>query len=239
LLREATVGTSTYSDLGFRLLAELLERETGRRFRELAAESSGMSPAPWTQAPMDIPDGPDASAWPLAARGLELPPRSPFQPHDANARAGMMGHAGFGATPSQMRMALERWVGSGFPIRMAVETARAEDGTQWGLGLQRVLTGTGRLGELLMRLPAGFRGIHVHVSTETRLAPEAPQVPSGSEVETEWWMHFGFTGPALFVRPRDGTTIVLLLHRRGPEGQMLDIKQLQARRWRALADLVG
>jgi CubicO group peptidase (beta-lactamase class C family) len=239
LLRASESGISTYSDLGFRLLGELLELETGRSLPELGAEASGLSPAPWDVAPIGIPDGPDAEAWPLAAPEVPLPPRTPFLPHDANARAGMRGHAGFGATPSQMCSALERWIGSGFPVRMAVETARAEDGTRWGLGLQRVLDGSGRLGGVLARLPMAFSGIHVHVSTETELAPEAPSASADPGMPTEWWMHFGFTGPALFVRPRDGSVIVLLLHRRGPAGEMLNLAQLQARRWRALSTFLG
>jgi hypothetical protein len=47
-------------------------------------------------------------------------------------------------------------------------------------------------------------------------------------------MHFGFTGPALFVRPMDGACICLLAHRRGPSGELLDLPRLQARRWAML-----
>lgn len=238
LLRSATVGTSTYSDLGFRLLAQLLEQETDEAFVELA-RTSGLSPAPWDWAPVGVPDGPDAMAWPLAAPGTPVPARSPYLPHDANARAGMNGHAGFGATPSQMRTAVARWIEGGFPARMAVDTATAEDGTRWGLGLQRALAGPGRLGGMLARVPDGFSGLHVVASTETDLAPEAPAVGAEPGLPTEWWMHFGFTGPALFVRPRDGVAIVLLLHRLGPTGEMLNLAQLQARRWRALSRFLG
>jgi hypothetical protein len=151
----------------------------------------------------------------------------------------MKGHAGFGATPSQMRMAVARWIEGGFPARMAVETAMAEDGTRWGLGLQRVLDGPGRLGSLLAQVPDGFSGLHVVASTEVDLSPEAPAVGTDPGLPTEWWMHFGFTGPALFVRPADGAAIVLLLHRRGPSGEMLSLAQLQARRWRALSRFLG
>ncbi len=238
LLRSAVIGTSTYSDLGFRLLAQLLEQETGETFAELA-KASGLSPAPWDHAPVEIPEGPDAVAWPLAAPETPLPVRAPHLPHDANARAGMKGHAGFGATPSQMRTAVEGWIDAGFPARMALETARAEDGTRWGLSLQRVLDGPGRLGSLLAHVPGGFSGVHVVASTEMDLAPEAPAAGAEPGVPTEWWMHFGFTGPALFVRPADGTAIVLLLHRRGPGGEMLNLAQLQARRWRALSRFLG
>ena len=234
LLREATAGISTYSDLGYRLIGEVLELETGRPFAELGAEASGLSPAAWEVAPVEIPDGPDAAAWPLAAPGTPIPSRSPFLPHDANARAGMRGHAGFGATPQQMERALERWIHSGFPSRMAVETACAEDGTRWGLGLQRAPGGTGRFGYLLERIPASLGGIHVLVSETTNLASPAPDPEAQPGGLTNWWMHFGFTGPALFVRPQDGLCICLLIHRQGPDGKMLDLKQLQARRWEVL-----
>ena len=238
LLRTAKVGTSTYSDLGYRLLGELLETAMGRPFLSLGAEASGLSPAPWPEPPVWIPDGPDAVAWPLAAPGTLFPFRSPVLPHDANARAGMRGHAGFGATLGQMKQALEHWLHSGFPARMAVETAQAEDGTRWGLGLQRAASGTGRLGSLLERIPDGFKGTLVLASLSEELAPPAPEVGAQASEPTDWWMHFGFTGPALFVRPADGACICLLLHRRGPTGELLDLAQLQARRWAMLARFI-
>ena len=82
-------------------------------------------------------------------------------------------------------------------------------------------------------------GVHVVASTETELAPEAPAAGPEPGVPTAWWMHFGFTGPALFVRPADGAAIVLLLHRLGPSGEMLSLAQLQARRWCALSRFLG
>jgi len=234
LLRTASVGTSTYSDLGYRLLGELLEQESGRPFAALGAAASGLLPAPWEQSPPELPDGPDAVAWSLAAPGTPLPRRSPFLPHDANARAGMQGHAGFGTTARGMEQALARWVEGGFPSRMAVETARAEDGTRWGLGLQWSPGGAGRFGQLLERLPAGFRGLHVLPLEGLDLAPPAPEADAHLGAPTAWWMHFGFTGPALFVRPMDGACICLLAHRRGPSGELLDLPRLQARRWAML-----
>lgn len=238
LLRSAVAGTSTYSDLGYRLLGELLEQETGRPFAELGAEASGLLPAPWEQPPIEIPDGPDAEAWSLVEPGSALPPRSPFLPHDANARAGMRGHAGFGATPQQLEQALERWLQGGFPARMAVATAPAEDGTSWGLGLQRSSGGPGRFGQLLEQVPMGFGGIHVLASASTELALPAPEPGAQPGESTAWWLHFGFTGPALFVRPADNACICILVHRRGPSGQMLNLKQMQGRRWDMLSRFI-
>jgi CubicO group peptidase (beta-lactamase class C family) len=51
LLRPATPGLATYSDLNYRLLAELLEAETGVPFSKLGL-ASGLSPAPWVEPPI-------------------------------------------------------------------------------------------------------------------------------------------------------------------------------------------
>jgi CubicO group peptidase (beta-lactamase class C family) len=236
LLRPATPGLSTYSDLNFRLLGELLVAETGLLFAKLGA-ASGLSPAPWTLPPMEVPDGPDAEAW-LLATNTPLPPRDPRLPHDANARAGMEGHAGFGTRADQLRQALARWVGAGWPARMAVETAEGEDGARWGLGLQVAFTGQGRLGELLSKVPLG-PGLHVIEDPTEAAPPEAPALVGGPGPASGWWFHFGYTGPALFYRPADGCCVALLLHRRGPAGELLDAESLRARRWAALARFVG
>jgi len=234
LFREGTQGLAVYSDLGYRLLAELLEREKGRPFNELGQEATGLLPAPWPEAAEVIPDGPDAEAWPIAEPRHPLPPRAVNLPHDANARAGMQGHAGFGCTPLQLKARLDHWAASRIPSRMAVETARAADGTVWGLGLQRVFDGAFHFGQLLSRIPLGIHGTHVLTSTRVELPDPLPAPKPGAGKPTAFWMHFGFTGPALFIRPEDGLCIGLLLHRRGPEGEIIDLDTLRARRWRML-----
>jgi len=234
LLREGQQGEAVYSDLGYRLLAELLERETGQDWRSLGAQRTGLQPSPWAEAPTPVPDGPDAEAWRLAEPGLPLPPQAPGLPHDANARAGMKGHAGFGATPDQMRTWLQEWTTSGLPARMAVDTAQGRDGSNWGLGLQRCFSGPGRFGQLLSGLPATLAGVHVVASTETQATEAAPALEAQPGAPTDFWMHFGYTGPALFVRPATGLGLVLLLTRRGPAGELLDIEALRARRWQWL-----
>lgn len=236
LLRPATLGLATYSDLNYRLLAEMLEAETGVPFGRIGA-ASGLSPAPWRTRPTEVPDGPDAVAWPLATE-VPLPSRSPWLPHDANARAGMQGHAGFGATPAQLEAALGRWVACGWPQRMAVETASGEEGTRWGLGLQVAPTGPGRFGQLLSRIPPGMGTCVVADSTETA-PPPAPGLEAHPGAASNWWFHLGYTGPALFYRPSDRACLGLLLHRRGPDGVLLDAESLRARRWAALARFVG
>ena len=167
----------------------------------------------------------------LAEPALPFPPRDPHLPNDANARAGMRGHAGFGTDPAGLRACLERWVASGAPLRMAVDAARGADGSLWGLGLQRALTGPGRFGTLL----DGCRekGVHVIEWPTDRLSPPVPDGPPGPP--SAFWYHLGFTGPALFFRPSDGLCVAVLAHRVGPAGELLDAAQLQARRMEALA----
>lgn len=234
LLREGQEGRAVYSDLGYRLLAELVERATGRDWKDLGAEASGLLPAPWPRAAVPVPEGPDAEAWSLAAPGRPLPARGPGLPQDANARAGMKGHAGFGADADTLRAALQRWTAGRHPERMALDQARALDGTVWGLGLQRAFDGLGRFGQLLSRIPMGLQGVHVVASLEEHLPEPLAVYGEASGRATAFWMHFAFTGPALFVRPEDGLCIALLLHRRGPEGGLLDLDTLRARRWHML-----
>ena len=238
LLREGRRGTAVYSDLGYRLLAELLEAEGGKPFGDLGQGLSGLQPAPWGDYPVAVPDGPDAEAWGLAAPGQPLPPRRADLPHDANARAGMRGHAGFGGSPAALSAWLGGWVAAGYPVRMAADTALGDGGERWGLGLQRALQGPGRFGALLVRLPRGPLGCEVVADAATALDPPAPSLePAGDP--TDWWFHLGYTGGALFVRPGDGSAILLLCHRRGPTGELLDAEALRARRWRMLAALVA
>ena len=238
-LRAGAVGVSLYSDLGYRLLAELLEKETGRPFAALGAESSGLAAAPWPSAPPFAPQGEDAQMWRLAEPALPFPPRDPYLPNDANARAGMRGHAGFAATPEAMRDALRRWLASGMPARMAVDTARGADGSRWGLGLQRALTGPGRFAQLLAAVPPGIGGLHLVVHRSDRLAPAAPALVDPPGEPSAFWFHLGYTGPALFFRPEDGLCLAILAHRMGPSGELLDAERLRARRWEILAQMVA
>jgi CubicO group peptidase (beta-lactamase class C family) len=236
LLRAATPGVASYSDLNYRLLGELLEAETGVPFSRLGA-ASGLSPAPWTAAPTEVPDAPDAEAWALAT-GMAPPPRGLHLPHDANARAGMRGHAGFGTTAPQLRAALARWVAAGWPRRMAVATAPGEQGARWGLGLQVLPGDPGSFGQLLSHLPLGF-GLEILEEPTEATAPTAPPTAPEPGLPSGWWYHLGYTGPALFFRPADQACLALLAHRRGPGGELLGAELLRARRWQALARFVG
>lgn len=236
LLRAATPGLATYSDLNYRLLAELLAQETGVPFPALG-RASGLSPAPWERSPVEVPAGPDAVAWALSTN-QPVPAFHPGLPQDCNARAGMPGHAGFGASAVQLRGALERWVAAGWPARMAIPVAEGENGSHWGLGLQMLFHGPGRFGQLLSKIPEAA-GLHVLEDATVAAPAAAPELSPEPGSRSGWWFHLGYTGPALFYRPADGTCVALLLHRRGPSGELLNVEALRARRWEVLARFVG
>ena len=239
LLREAKAGEATYSDLGYRLLAELVEAETGVPFPALGAAMSGLAPAPWREAPVSVPDGPDAEAWRAAEPGRPLPPPDPHLPHDLNARAGMAGHAGFGATAGGLRAWLTVWSRQWAP-RMCVEASKEADGSHWGLGLRAAHLGRGRFAELLEGIPLGrLEAPRVVEGAAEDLEPPAPDLAFEPGPPSSWWCHFGFTGPALFFRPEDGACLALLLHRRSPRGGLLDAEALRARRWQLLSALTA
>ncbi|MBS1767979.1 MAG: beta-lactamase family protein [Acidobacteria bacterium] len=231
LLREAKVGEATYSDLGYRLLAELVEDETRVSFARLGAALSGLTPAPWRDAPEQMPDGPDAEAWRAAEPELVVPQPDAHLPHDLNARAGMQGHAGFGAAAGQLRAWLKIWSVQWAP-RMCVETSKEADGSIWGLGLRVAHFGSGRFAELLERIPLGMPESPwvIEWPIETLDQP-APALSAEPGPPSSWWCHFGFTGSALFFRPTDGACLAVVMHRLGPEGILLSANELRARRW--------
>ncbi|MBI4911983.1 MAG: beta-lactamase family protein [Acidobacteria bacterium] len=239
LLAVAHPGRSTYSDLGYRLLAELLEAETGLAWARLGAAFSGLRPAPWPEDIDPPPPGPDLEAWGIAAGEFPFPASHPRLPHDANARAGMRGHAGFSATAAEFRDSLTRWVAAGWPRRMCVPTAESGEGGLWGLGLQAALDGPGRWGSILSRVPEGHGGVHV-VEDSAAEAPGTPPPLLGRPGDPGgWWFHTGFTGPLLCVRPSDGCCVALLCHRLGPGGRLLDLDELRGRRWTLLERLLA
>ncbi|MEF8769612.1 MAG: serine hydrolase domain-containing protein [Candidatus Accumulibacter phosphatis] len=223
-----------YSDLGFRVLAEAVEAVSGGSWAKLGQQMTGLVPAPWSEAPITLPPGPDQEAWLLAANNIAFPEGMANLPHDANARAGMIGHAGFAANAQLLLPWLMAWRTTHAP-NMALAHARSVDGTVWGLGLWRVLNGPGQFGELLERLP--LNGIcRVIEFSGTDMPPHLPNVPP-TGISQSWWMHTGFTGPAMFFRPDDASCICLLAHRRGPEGGLLDPLAIHRRRYAMLTQL--
>jgi len=240
LLRVAQTGRSTYSDLGYRLIAELGEAKTGLEWKRLGKAFTGLSPAPWSLVPMALPPGPDQEAWAAAApKERPFPKAVPGLSHDANARAGMPGHAGFGAGPSQLKTWLGRWIAQGWASRMATPTAESGEGGIWGLGLQVALDGEGRFGRLLARVPEGLGGVHLVASDETALPAEIPPLAGSPGRPTGWWFHTGFTGPLLCFRPSDRCCLALLCHRAGPDGELLDLDRLRSRRSALLQQIVA
>ncbi len=236
LLQPARVGESRYSDLGYRLLAELLEAELGLSWRHLGAATSALAPWPWHPAPVDLPPGRDREAWAVAT-DLPFPEPRVGEPHDANARAGMPGHAGFAASRAQFENALRIWVGARWPHRMAVPTAKTPEGQVWGLGLLNAQRGPGRFAEVLARIPEGLGGVHVLADEGVDALAPAPGLQGAPGAPTAWWYHTGYTGPLLCVRPSDGCVVALLVHRLGPKGALLSEEELRGRRWGLLTRL--
>lgn len=232
LLKTADIGVSTYSDLGYRLVAELLEMELGLSWKQLGAAASGLSPAPWKIAPTAIPPGQDADAWGVAEPGLAFPEPDSSLPHDANARAGMIGHAGFGATAEQLRDCLERWLAARWPDRMAVDTAQDADGESWGLGLQRA---TASYTDLLAEIPLGRHCVHLVESSISEFS--TPPQAMKARAATGFWQHLAYTGPALFIRLEDRCCVALLCNRAGPTGELLNLDQLRDRRRQMLMSI--
>ena len=241
LLRSGIIGTSVYSDLNFRSLAELLVLESSGQSYQSLAEKKFLIHQPWTPEktkalPVEVPDGPDRDTWIIAAPdGIEsYPKRELFLPHDANSRAGMIGHAGFGANKEQFTSCLQNWLEGGWPELQAVPTSVSEEGVTWGLGLWQVKNGPGRYGDFLLKLQLG-PGVHVIEETTTSLSTPVELGDAGEN--TDWWMHTGFTGPIVFVNPKTKTVVAVLMHRLGPEGELIDIDARRARQYSALAKL--
>jgi CubicO group peptidase (beta-lactamase class C family) len=231
LLKKAIWGESTYSDISYRLLAEILEMELGVAWKALGEKFTGLYCAPWSENPVSMPPGADLDAW-QSATTIPFPSPMPDMPHDANARAGMKGHAGFGATPESARAWVCGWV-QRFPSLMAVETSCSADGELWGLGLQRLKKGVGGFSEILDGEAMGaIQGVEVIADGGYGVPP---QVQAHEPTEpSDWWFHFGYTGPAIFVRPSDSVCVLILCHRLNDSGELLKVDELRARRLQIL-----
>lgn len=182
---------------------------------------------------MRLPPGQDSAAWAIAEPGLTYPEPDPHLPHDANSRVGMIGHSGFGASRRQLEISLEKWMSARWPDRMAIETARSEDGEIRGLGLERA---TAPYADLLARIPLGATGTHM-VESLSNSIPEA--IPTTEmPAATAFWQHLAYPGAAIFVRLEDRCCVALLCHRAGPEGELLSLSLLRDRRRRMLRDFL-
>jgi len=229
LLQKAIWGEVKYSDIGYRLLAEILEITLQQDWKILGETLTGLNCAPWSEAPIFMPPGADMEAWSIATT-LSFPKHQPDQPHDANARAGMKGHAGFGATPEALYRWLNTWIHK-YLSAMSNDTNHSNDGQIWGLGLQRLKCGSGSFAELLNY--RAISGVHVIVDTEIADPPQIqPHIPSHP---SDWWFHFGYTGPAIFIRPSDKTCVLICCHRLRSDFKLLTMEELRARRWRILS----
>ncbi|MDR1842026.1 MAG: beta-lactamase family protein [Holophagales bacterium] len=232
LLKRAAWGESTYSDLSYRLLAEILEIETGRDWKDLGENLTGLKCAPWKENPVFMPPGADLEAWKIAT-AEPFPEPKPEKPHDANARAGMKGHAGFAANPESAQKWLGKWIKKYLPS-MAHETCRSQEGEIWGLGLQRLRDGSGGFAMLLNG--KDIQG--VHIVSDAGFAPPPQVQPFDLTDPSDWWFHYGYTGPALFVEPNKGACVLILCHRLNDASRLLTVDELRARRLQILEDFL-
>jgi len=241
LLRGGHRGSVVYSDVGFRLIWELLEAQTGKTLPELAEDLfggaiDGFHHLPFVvgddarrQLPIHLPDAIDAEAWLLSSKE-PLPERAPRLPHDCNARAGMCGHAGFAADNIGFEAVLRAWLAGGWPLRQAQSMGTNADGILYGYGLHRV---PALYTPILWRIPLSLTGVVVLVQGDAAAPPPAHPLAPGAE-ESNWWMHTGFTGCAVFVRIgltlEECLIVGLLAHRLGVTGGLLSADELAERR---------
>lgn len=249
LLRLGIVGTSVYSDLNFRVLGEILESETGQSYQSLAADKH-LVHTPWNKNEGEYPlfappDGPDNDTWALASLdGLEsYPPREDYLPHDANSRAGMKAHAGFGGTRSQFKACLQQWLNDGHAAKQAIPQAQNEEGKVWGLGLWKVYAGEGRHGDILKQIEKQRSdlmqsGLVTVLDSDTCEMYGEVHASEQLGEETDWWMHTGFTGPIVFYHSTCQCVIAILIHRVSALGELCTLEERTARHYHLLNQLL-
>jgi len=253
LLRRVVPNQVNYSDVSFRILADLLEMETGKSLPELARVMYGEDPVllqhcPWSSTvsqrlPLQLPNAQDAEAWVLASNE-PVPAACPELPHDCNARAGMRGHAGWAATARGFETALCKWVAGGWPKRQSLPVAANAEGVFYGFGLHAAQP---KYLPLLSRIDAAGRlggggVIVIEEGGETRGATSDTAV--GHQIEnSEWWMHTGFTGGVVLVRfgkseESQPLVIGILAHRLKDDGCLLNAEELTTKRLQLLEELI-
>ena len=126
-----------------------------------------------------------------------------------------------------------------FAVEVDERLAPLLDETLAGFDNVKIVYGDVLKLDLAALIAREFAGLRVAVSLDVQEpAPKPPEAP-GEGLAGSFWMHFAFTGPALFVRPSDVCCVCLLLHRRGPRGELLDLERLRARRWHLLEGAVA
>ena len=243
LLRNGVRGTAVYSDVSFRLVNDLLEMELEEGGRSLYTPG-GLFLYPWLEdsfaLPVQMPPGPDRDAWSVAAShgltDLAFPESHMSLPHDANARAGMRGHAGYAATARGFASVLHEWVDGGWPAKQAQNIAANPDGIVYGFGLHHAQP---RYAAILSNVTRDVSGVVVGSFVEDENLADIHhihQLPVQEDVCPEWWMHTGFAGCVLLVRPASPLVIGLVLNRLASDGSLLDLEGITSRRLELLTE---
>jgi serine-type D-Ala-D-Ala carboxypeptidase len=209
-LLDAPGTTARYSDVGYILLAALLERAGGRRLDELARtlvfEPLGMSSTFFVD--LEAPPGrPTGAGLPIAP--TEVCPRRGLvrgEVHDENAHAagGIAGHAGLFSTAEDL-------------VRFARAVLAALSGAPGILSP-----------ELLRRLVA----TPAAPGSSWRLGWDTPSATPGISHAGDLWPrdgfgHLGFTGTSLWLDPTGGRHAVLLTNRVHPSREGTGIRELR------------
>lgn len=203
-----------YSDLGFMLLTEIIERITGMDLARVARE---MVFAPLRMGNASFNPGADAAERTAATE--YLPERGVLcgVVHDENARAmgGVSGHAGLFGTAMDLLRYGQAWLNGGVldgasflspaSIRLAVTEQTAGLNERRGLGW-------------LLKAPV--------------------QSPAGDLLSPRTYGHTGFTGTSLFIDPEVETVAVLLTNRVHPSRENAAIFRLRPRFHNLLAAAV-
>lgn len=243
LLRKGVRGTSIYSDVSFRLVNDLLEMELDEGGSLYTP--GGLFLHPWLEdslalLPSQMPPGPDIDAWSVAAlhglTDLAFPESHTSLPHDGNARAGMRGHAGYAATARGFASVLREWVDGGWPVKQAQNIAANPDGIVYGYGLHHAQP---LYAAVLSKVTRGVSGVVVGSLVEEEnfadLHHNHQLSVEALGVCPEWWMHTGFTGCVLMVRPASRLVIGLVCNRLASDGSLLDLEGITSRRLELLA----
>jgi uncharacterized protein YbbC (DUF1343 family) len=219
-----------YSDVGYAILARLVERISGEPFdvfcaREIFAplsmNATGFRPSPEQRASC-VPTEPapetdsarNSAQGALALQGVVHDPR-------ARAIGGVAGHAGLFSTAEDLACWCRFWLGLG-PLRLKPETRRLflratwlADGSGGRCLLGDVDTGYSSPRGGVALQPAGW---------EPAQAPSAWPASAWSDSPLGFWRgsslgHTGFTGTSFWLDPESEAFVILLTsHLQGPPG---------------------
>lgn len=200
-------GAAVYSDLGFILLAALLEARAGVGLEELVRAEVAVPLGLEVTRYLPVAEGPFAE---VAGRPVAATERCPWrgrvlcgEVHDDNcwAMGGVSGHAGLFSTASEVAR-----------LGAALLACREGGGTLLSRGAALAMTTPSTGGRTL--------GLDV---------PSGPASAAGTLLGRASFGHLGFTGCSLWCDPERDLVVVLLTNRVHPSRESLLIRELRPR----------